>query len=196
MPKQKALLDNYPNPDYADGKRLKNLREYLRIGQVELSKLAGISQVAISRIESDALPFSKRARNKIWPVIIKLLEQHSEELKSSVPNLAIGKKRLGLLSGMPTTIEEYRALRDSVPMTAEQRLQFEKSLLEGELQGYREAIASKDAQIATLVKALDAALQANADYAKLFALKGASVAADELQQEIESRQQKDKGEPD
>ena len=181
MAKRKALLDSYPKPAYADGKSLKLLRESVRLGQVELSKLAGISQVVISRIESGVRPFTKNARNKIWPVILKRLEQRREELKSSVPP----PSRRGVLSEM-SSVSDF----SPEPMTIEQRLQYEKAALEGELQGYREAIAGKDAQIATLIKALDAALQANADYAKLFALKGASVAADELQQEIEQRQTK------
>lgn len=180
MAKHKALSDNYPEPHHADGELLKVLREDLRIGQVELSKLAGIGQDMISRIESGARPFSKRARNKIWPVMEKLREQHVK-----------GKKLSGLLSEIANPAENLEAVKAAfASLTIEQRLQLEKARLEGVLQGARETIADKDAQIATLIKALDAALQANADYAKLFALKGASVAADELQQEIQSRQRK------
>ena len=42
-----------------------------------------------------------------------------------------------------------------------------------------------------LEKQLAAALQANADYAKLFALKGSAVAGDELQAQIEQRIRKE-----
>ncbi|MFI5095174.1 MAG: helix-turn-helix domain-containing protein [Candidatus Acidiferrales bacterium] len=200
MERHKALLDNYPDPSEADGKLLKKLREDLQMGQVEISKLAGISQVAISRIESGVRPFSKRARNKIWPVIEKLYEERLEEtkvrakaeldalrargnaevdtFKAKLKGMTLAeleslqrktKGTSNLLSlKIPTTAEEseaafesYKAFCDSVSssMTIAERLQFEKTLLETRVSLLNQQLAGKDAQIATLVKALDAAMR-------------------------------------
>lgn len=166
------------------------------MSQQQLAASAGILQETISRLERGNRKLSPRVLARLITVLGRA---HAEQEKRGKRFDAVEEVPLssllhpkGSLSEMVSADALRAALAERASWTIEQRLQFEKNLLEGQLQGTREVIAGKDAQIATLIKALDAALQANADYAKLFALKGASVAADELQQEIETRQRNTK----
>jgi len=63
---------DFSEPIWSKAGHLRQWRERLGIGQVELARAAGVAQTTISALERDAEPFTEPSRTRIWNAIARL----------------------------------------------------------------------------------------------------------------------------
>ena len=171
--------------------RLIEFRNTLSIGQMALADVAQVSQTLISAIERGEKPFTEPSRTKIWKAIFWMqAEKAKRDAEENPSGFASGDP----LANFRRSMTDFTSLM-GLNKTPMERKDEEIRLLQAQNECYRkEAEFSRQLLNMDLVnrcveleKQLAAALEANAEYAKLFALKGAAVAGDELQEKIEQR---------
>lgn len=186
--RQDAKFD-FSAPAFNDPARLIEFRNLLGIGQMELADAAQVSQTLISAIERSEKKFTEPSRSKIWNTIFWLMEEKAKREAASNPPLPTGEpgywqamSNVTSLLGLNKTPLEYKTeecelLRRELD-AYKKEMQFTRQLLDMNL---------VDRCIELEKQLADARLQL-ADYGRLFNLKGSTVAGDELQEQIESRQ--------
>lgn len=195
-----------PEPDYSlpafnDPARLREFMNVLGLNQSDLAREAGVSQSFISALVAGREKFSEPSRTNIWRAINRLqLAKIERDIKEKIDRGSVDPVASPGL-GLGHALEFFG--KDDVFLqglfkTPMERKEEEIALLKQE----RDLIRKDHDLLQKLVdmnlvdrcveleKQLAAALQANADYVKLFGLKGAAVAGDELQEQIEERQQR------
>ncbi len=190
MEQQRQLPEpDYSLPAFNDPARLHEFMHVLDINQSDLAGESGVSQSFISALLRGAENFSEPSRTAIWRTLNRLqLEKIERDLKKkgdegSSGDLAPGWASLREIGLFKTPIElkdEEIGLLTKERDSAREQLRLTKQLLDMNLVD----------RCIELEKRLAEALTANAEYAKLFALKGAAVAGDELQEAIERRMRK------
>jgi len=180
-------------PQYKSGLELRKMRGHLELGQVVVAEAMGVSQARISQIESDDfIPEEMRWKlwNYIWTEVeAKIARDNAANVGKSFDGSKSIEKSLneilsemGLFQSADETIKARITLLEQKLKLAEDSLAYYKNLSE---------IGLLDRCI-LLEKELQKALEANAEYVKLFSLKGQSVAADELQDALAEKVRKEK----
>jgi transcriptional regulator with XRE-family HTH domain len=160
-------------PVFNDPVRLIEFRNVLGIGQVELADEAEVSQGLISAIERGDKKFTEPSRTKIWKAIHRLMDKKAKRTIKENPGKVDYFRFKTPLEMKDEEIELLKSQRD----LARQQRDTLKQLVDMNLLD----------RCVELEQQLAAALKANADYVNLFALRGSSVAGDELESEIEQR---------
>jgi DNA-binding XRE family transcriptional regulator len=176
--KEQAEAIDYSQPEYNDGARLADFRKSLFLTQGELAIIADVDQQLISVMETKS-KFFEPSRSKTWKAIFQLQgEQQIAEIKANPPKSTFDVMQwMGAfktpLERKDEEIELLKKERDN----AREQLRLTKQLLDMDLLN----------RCCELEKQLAEARQQLADYGRLFNLKGATVAGDELQEQIEQR---------
>lgn len=188
-PRRQAL----PEPDYSlaefnDPARLREWMNVLAINQSDLAREAGVAQQLVSAIVSGKKPFSEPSRTKIWRAIFRLNTAGRSDLRNlkalqailALPDWDLYKTPMELKD------EEIALLKEQIDvLTRERDLAIEQRDTLQQLVDMNLVDLSIE-----LEKKLADAHQQIADFHRLFALRGAAVAGDELQQKIEERARK------
>lgn len=190
---------DYSLPEYngdLGAHRLAECRNALGLTQAELANTAKVDQQIISMAENGK--FFGPSRDKIWKKIFMLqCEQHITETKGRTYSGDTLKDFAQIMQPLMNSLgfgktplerkdEEIRLKDEEIRLLKEQNecyrkeAEFSRQLLDMDLVN----------RCVELEKQLAAALTANAEYAKLFALKGAAVAGEELQEQIEAKLKK------
>ena len=150
--KASTVSDTYAD-DRWNGPRLKVWRESLKIEQIELSERVGISQAMISYIENDKTKFTPKMRARVWTALEALSREHAlraEEIQNGGGGFAAIVKTLREGVDQPALV---------FGKTPEECKDLEIAMLATEVSYLKQQLAGKDAQITTLIKALDAAMR-------------------------------------
>lgn len=175
---------------WASGLYMRKLRGLLDLGQVVLAEAMELTQGRISQIEKeDYIPHGMRWR--LWSFIFKEMDEKCErEAKERVASRTTGDSDVFGLSKMIETLggvkSETTQLKEQVELLKEELESVKK-----DRDGLKKLLDLNLVDRCILLeKELIKALEANAEYVKLFALKGSAVAGDELQEQIEAKLKK------